>query len=340
MNTIFKILSIDNTISVNRNLAHVIGLQESVFYQALLSKNEYYEKRNLLDPDGYFYCTFDDMEKSTTLPRRAQDRIVAKLVELNLISYCRKGMPAKRYFAINKDESVLLSILKQDTGNNVDEVSDSSEKISSSEEEIMPEDVDESAVCTYRTNKIVRTVQTRLPETHKQDCTERTNKIVRNGQTGLSKSSKQDRSECTNKIVRNVQEIYKNKSKNVFVSKELPRDSAECSCQSGRLSYKQLIQSKTGNLKLQNALLEYVKMRMMRHNSPTNEALSMLIDDLTQLSTDADEQVKIVLQSVKGGWPCFYKLGAKVPGRVKNQFNDFQQNKYDFDGLEKDILKN
>jgi hypothetical protein len=340
MNTIFKILSIDNTISVNRTLAHVIGLQESVFYQALLSKNEYYEKRNLLDPDGYFYCTFDDMEKSTTLPRRAQERIVAKLVELNLISYCRKGMPAKRFFAINKDESVLLSILKQDTDNNLAENPDDSEDASSPEDEIIPEDADESAVCTKRTNKIVRNVQTSLPETYKQDCTERTNKIVQNVQTSLYETSKQDSTERTNKIVRNVQEIYKDKSIKDFVSKELPGDVAECSGSERRLSYKQLIQSKTDNLKLQNALLEYVKMRMMRHNSPTNEALSMLIDDLAQLSTDADEQVKIVLQSVKGGWPCFYKLGTKVPGRVKNQFNDFQQNKYDFDGLEKDILKN
>jgi len=205
MNSIFRILNLDNTIAINRHLAHAIGLQESVFYQALLAKCDYYEKRGQLDAGGYFYCTSEDMEESTTLSRRAQDRVVARLIQLKLISYCRKGMPAKRFFAINQDTSVLLEILEQQEKSDVtSEETETEQKADEGTEECAEPSgngqiADDSAVCTKRTNKIVRNDQTRLYETYKQDCTERSNKIVRNDQTSLYETYKQDCTKRTGK---------------------------------------------------------------------------------------------------------------------------------------------
>ncbi len=46
-----------NTLSVNRLLAHKLGLNAAVVYAALIAKQAYYEARDMLDKDGYFYST-------------------------------------------------------------------------------------------------------------------------------------------------------------------------------------------------------------------------------------------------------------------------------------------
>ena len=66
MKTVFELLNHDNTISVNRRLAHALGLAESVIYAALLAKHEWYAKNGKLS-GGWFYCTIEDMEESTAL---------------------------------------------------------------------------------------------------------------------------------------------------------------------------------------------------------------------------------------------------------------------------------
>ena len=57
MNAIYQLLNPDNTISLNRPLAHAVGLMETVVYSALIAKWQYYSDRGKLDPDGWFYST-------------------------------------------------------------------------------------------------------------------------------------------------------------------------------------------------------------------------------------------------------------------------------------------
>ena len=45
MNAIFQLLNPSNTVSVNRPLAHALGLNEAVVYGALISKFYYYSER-------------------------------------------------------------------------------------------------------------------------------------------------------------------------------------------------------------------------------------------------------------------------------------------------------
>ena len=65
-----------------------------------LAKFEYYSSRDMLDEDGWFYCTTDDLEESTTLSWKVQSRIINTLIEYQLIYSKLKGVPAKRYFKI------------------------------------------------------------------------------------------------------------------------------------------------------------------------------------------------------------------------------------------------
>ena len=52
---IFSLINPDNTLSVNRRLAHSIGLCETVMYSAILAKYAWYEKNGRLTEDGWLF---------------------------------------------------------------------------------------------------------------------------------------------------------------------------------------------------------------------------------------------------------------------------------------------
>lgn len=79
MKAIFKLLNPDNTMSINRQLAHAIGLAEAVVYGALLSKYAYYDQHGLLTDGDWFYSTVEDLEESTALTARQQRRCIDTL---------------------------------------------------------------------------------------------------------------------------------------------------------------------------------------------------------------------------------------------------------------------
>lgn len=98
MNAIYQLLNPDNTISLNRPLAHAVGLMETVVYSALIAKWQYYSDRGKLDPDGWFYSTIADLEESTSLSDKQQKRCITVLEKCGLIKCSPRGMPAKRSF--------------------------------------------------------------------------------------------------------------------------------------------------------------------------------------------------------------------------------------------------
>lgn len=80
MNAIFQLLNPNNTVSVNRPLAHAIGLNEAVVYGALVAKYYWYSDRGMLD-DGWFYSTAPDLQESTALTEKQQKRCVDALAD-------------------------------------------------------------------------------------------------------------------------------------------------------------------------------------------------------------------------------------------------------------------
>lgn len=110
MGSVFQLLNPDNTIAVNRPLAHALGLSEAVVYAALLAKREWYSEHDML-ADGWFYSTAADLEESTTLSKCQQSRCLKKLISAGLILCENRGIPAKRYFYIVDDIQILESII-------------------------------------------------------------------------------------------------------------------------------------------------------------------------------------------------------------------------------------
>lgn len=110
MNAIFQLVNPSNTITVNRPLAHALGLNEAIIYGALISKFYYYSERGMLN-DGWFYSTAPDLAESTALSERQQKRAVDNLIGAGLIRSELRGMPAKRSFYIVEDVDVLQSLI-------------------------------------------------------------------------------------------------------------------------------------------------------------------------------------------------------------------------------------
>lgn len=113
MNAIFQMLNPSNTLTVNRLLAHAIGLSEAVVYASLISKCSYYERNGMLDDSGWFYSTVPDLEASTALSEYQQKRCIKNLVDAGLIESKNRGLPAKRCFRIIEDIELISTLISQ-----------------------------------------------------------------------------------------------------------------------------------------------------------------------------------------------------------------------------------
>ena len=113
MNAIFQMLNPSNTLTVNRLLAHAIGLSEAVVYASLISKCSYYESNGMLDDSGWFYSTVPDLEASTALSEYQQKRCIKNLVDAGLIESKNRGLPAKRCFRIIEDIELISNLISQ-----------------------------------------------------------------------------------------------------------------------------------------------------------------------------------------------------------------------------------
>ena len=112
MNEIFKLLNPDNTVTLNRPLAHILGANAAIIYSALAAKQAYYEQRGMLDEEGFCYSTVDDLKESTSLSKRQQGGAIKTLVEVGLV-YCKKrGMPARRCFRLREDIDLLNALIE------------------------------------------------------------------------------------------------------------------------------------------------------------------------------------------------------------------------------------
>ncbi len=78
---ILERLNPNNTVSFNRPIAHALGLAAALVYSALIKKQVYYEQREMLDSEGFFYSTIADLEESTSLSKRQQSGAIKALTD-------------------------------------------------------------------------------------------------------------------------------------------------------------------------------------------------------------------------------------------------------------------
>ena len=103
---LLETLRADAYLAINKNLIKSIGLKEAVLYSDLLSKQKYFEDRDILDK-GWFFNTIENIEKDTGLSGFQQRNVISRLIEIGLIDHKLKGMPAKGYFKIRTDNRAI-----------------------------------------------------------------------------------------------------------------------------------------------------------------------------------------------------------------------------------------
>lgn len=107
--------------------------------------------------------------------------------------------------------------------------------------------------------------------------------------------------------------IIDNKLEDNLVKKERKKAAAQS-------SYNEILDSMVTDLKLKEALIEFIKMRKLSKKPPTDHALELLIKKLYKLSSDPQTQIAIVEQSILNNWQAFYPL--KLDDKNKNGYSE------------------
>lgn len=102
-----------NTISLQTPFAHSVGTNETIVYNALVSKYFYYVDREKLTEDGFFMILEKDMQESTTLCGKPLSRLMKTLESIGLIKQELRGMPAKKYVQVVHDDKLILRLLNE-----------------------------------------------------------------------------------------------------------------------------------------------------------------------------------------------------------------------------------
>lgn len=105
---IISFLANDNYIVVNRSLIKEFGLKEAILLGELASEFNYYKKKDMLDEDGYFYSTIENVKESTSLSSYEQKKCLDKLSERGIVDVNIKGIPATRHIKINSLQLINL----------------------------------------------------------------------------------------------------------------------------------------------------------------------------------------------------------------------------------------
>ena len=97
-------------------------------------------------------------------------------------------------------------------------------------------------------------------------------------------------------------------------------------------SYESIINNFTDNEELRETLFEFIKMRKLNKKIMTDRALTNLITKLKGLSSDTDEQIKILNKSIESCWTSIYPLKEEVSSKGGNQNGaDTKDDQYDLE---------
>ena len=92
--------------------------------------------------------------------------------------------------------------------------------------------------------------------------------------------------------------------------------------------------------KLNNSILEFIAYRKSIKKPMTDNAIKLLLGKLNKMSSDVNEQIEILNQSIVNGWTGIFPLKTEKKQQKKSSFHNYQQRDYDFEDLEKQLLAN
>ncbi len=69
---------------INKAITKEVGIDAALLLADLISKQEYFEDRGMLDENGYFFNTRDNIQEDTTLTLYRQNNAISILKRRNL----------------------------------------------------------------------------------------------------------------------------------------------------------------------------------------------------------------------------------------------------------------
>lgn len=202
----FQIINPDNSMTFNRFIAHAIGATETVIYFALISKMTYYQKKGMLDMDGFFYATALDIQESTTYTKRVQLPALKKLEEVGLIDTKFDGLPRRKYYRIVNDQDLIISLVEQ------------GEKIASALRRKTAEKNDcnqqlQNVTASCHTDKSVDNAENSHNSQQLQNVTARSDKMLQQGATNCSDQKQQFVPACNDNLSQHTYKTKQDKTK-------------------------------------------------------------------------------------------------------------------------------
>lgn len=87
---------------INKPFTQKYGIDASVLISDLISKQEIFETKGILDDEGMFYNDKDQIELNTSLTPYRQDRAREVLVECGVLkTYVKGTLPPRRYYRVD-----------------------------------------------------------------------------------------------------------------------------------------------------------------------------------------------------------------------------------------------
>ena len=111
-----KLLNKDRWITLNKNLITIIGLEGAAIVGELVSKYDYFYKKNMLDKDGGFFWTCKEIDEMFNIKRRKREKTLNMLEELGIFKRERRSFSNKTHFYINEqalEDLVLLDCVQR-----------------------------------------------------------------------------------------------------------------------------------------------------------------------------------------------------------------------------------
>ena len=105
---ILTLLSAKSFLTVNKQLAKIVGLESAVLFADLAGSQLYWESEGKLK-DGYFFRTQAEIEEQTTLSAKVQQRCCKELQQKGILKTKLKGLPAVKNYSI--DESCIENLI-------------------------------------------------------------------------------------------------------------------------------------------------------------------------------------------------------------------------------------
>lgn len=99
---VWDLIAQDNFCVFNKSIAKVLNsLDAAVLLGELASEYRYFKDKHMLDKEGMFYSTVENIQENICLNDYEQRKAIQLLKEHKIIETKQKGLPAKRYIKLN-----------------------------------------------------------------------------------------------------------------------------------------------------------------------------------------------------------------------------------------------